>query len=104
MERTRLTLAAVWSAVWTVALLFILTVVADLAPSVKSWLASSFSHHWIGKGVLASAFFIVLSLVLTAMKPRDPVRSLRAGMITLSWVAALATILLVGFFWYETAV
>lgn len=44
------------------AILFIaaLAVGAELSAPAKDWLKSTFGHHWVGKSILATAFFAVV--------------------------------------------
>ena len=46
-----------------VVMLFItsLTIAAEISPALKDWLKVSFSHHWVGKSVLAIALFALIS-------------------------------------------
>ena len=48
-----------------VAILFtsILVVVKEENPGVKDWLKATFSHHWIGHGILTLAVFALSSLI-----------------------------------------
>lgn len=43
------------------AVLFVIavTIGADLYLPLKDWLKNTFSHHWIGKGVLAGIIFLI---------------------------------------------
>lgn len=43
----------------TIAAIAGMTIVADLVPSFKDWLKNTFSHHWVGKGVVAVVTFLV---------------------------------------------
>lgn len=103
MQRTTLANAMVWSANLTTGALTILVIVAELVPGLKDWLGATFSHHWLGKGILEILFFAVVTFLLSAVRPRDEAASLRRGLTLLAWLAALCTLLLIGFFWYEAA-
>jgi preprotein translocase subunit SecY len=46
------------SAIFTVIFIAIATVLSELYHPFKSWLAETFTHHWIGKGVLAVIVFL----------------------------------------------
>ncbi len=41
-------------------LLAILVIAAELVQPFKAFLASVFSHHWIGKGVLITVAFVIV--------------------------------------------
>ncbi len=48
-----------------VAIIFItaITIAADLYSPLKNWLKDTFSHHWIGKGVLAAALWMAVAVL-----------------------------------------
>ncbi len=45
------------AALATVTFLTAITIAAEVLAPLKAWLASTFYHHWIGKGVLGIALF-----------------------------------------------
>lgn len=87
------------SATAATVIIVVLTVYADLEPSLKSWLASTFIHHWIGKGVLSIAGFLV-SLVIFSF-----IRLKFLSLSSLMWFLVVAANASVGiitlFFLYE---
>ncbi|MDZ4226965.1 MAG: hypothetical protein U1D26_00635, partial [Patescibacteria group bacterium] len=50
------------AAMVTSAMLAVLIVSAEEVPALKDWLKATFYHHWLGKGALAIAVFIVVSI------------------------------------------
>ncbi|MBI2463280.1 MAG: hypothetical protein HYV65_03560 [Candidatus Spechtbacteria bacterium] len=65
--------AVLVSAVGAVVFTTFVIVASYLWPSVQSWLAKIFSHHWIGKSVLATGFFFVslaINMVVMKMRPQ----------------------------------
>ncbi|MEM4389569.1 MAG: hypothetical protein QXG98_02820 [Candidatus Micrarchaeia archaeon] len=53
--------AVYFAAILTILFIAVLTVVAELSAAAKEALKAAFGHHWIGKSVLAIAFFAVVS-------------------------------------------
>jgi len=47
-------------------LLAAMVVASELAPSFKQALASAFSHHWIGKGVLTALAFVIIGFAFAS--------------------------------------
>lgn len=85
-------------AIITIALL---TIVADLYKPLKSWLALTFTHHWIGKGVISFVGFYVVGYVLSffVSDNRDKVATVLFGLF---WVSLLSALAITGFYYYET--
>ncbi|MDZ4243546.1 MAG: hypothetical protein U1C57_00375 [Candidatus Doudnabacteria bacterium] len=95
-------MAVAIAAICTIFFITLITVLADLVPPLKDWLKAVFTHHWIGKGVLSIGLFVFLYLLLKKTLPQ-PSESRLASMIRLlSWFAVLGTLVLFGFFLYET--
>lgn len=63
-NKIKIITSATKSAIITVVFIAIITMAADLAPSLKGWLASTFSHHWIGKSILSLALFFIFSALI----------------------------------------
>lgn len=40
-----------------------ITIAAELAPQLKDWLKDSFSHHWIGKGIIAAIMWPIIAVI-----------------------------------------
>jgi len=95
-------MAATIAAICAIFFITFITVLADLVLPLKDWLKAVFTHHWIGKGALSVGLFIFLYLLLKKTLP-PPSESRPASMVRLlSWFAVLGTLLLFGFFLYET--
>jgi len=93
--------SAALSASVTVALITLVTIIADLNPPLKDWLKSTFSHHWIGKGVLAAAIFIVLTFLFRLMSLKTDAAGLSRKLAGLFWVGVLGALAIFGFYFYE---
>ncbi len=78
-----------------------ITVIAELAPPVKDWLKTTFSHHWVGKSILAAGIFVVLLFAFALLPIRADEQKLRRGLTALAWVTIFAALVITGFFVYE---
>jgi len=49
----------------TVVIIFIaaITIAAELYSPLKNWLKEIFSHHWIGKGIIAALLWTVIAVL-----------------------------------------
>lgn len=89
------------SGICTVVFVTLLTVLADLAPALKDWLKAVFTHHWIGKGVLAAGLFGLIYL-LALKTARDNSEESAAPLLRLlAWSAICGTIIIFAFFLWE---
>lgn len=83
----------------TAATLAILIVVAEEMPALKDWLKQTFYHHWLGKGALAIALFIIVSIFFRTR--RDAVRL--NTIVHIETIAViLASSIITGFFLLHT--
>lgn len=57
----------------TVTIIFIvaITIAAELVPPLKDWLKATFTHHWIGKGVLAVGLFTSIAVLKLFYAKKD---------------------------------
>lgn len=78
-----------------------LTIAAELQPALKDWLQTFFYHHWIGKSLIASVVFVLVTLAARFLPKVVSARwSVRAVWgVVLS--AGLVAISILGFFSYE---
>lgn len=93
--------AVVIAAIVTVLFIAVVTVAADLIPALKAWLASAFTHHWIGKGVLASAIFVLVFFLLAVGGRSGSDESLTAQIKVLNFFAILGSLVILVFFLWE---
>lgn len=93
--------AAVIAALVTVLFIASVTVAADLVPPLKTWLAATFTHHWIGKGVLATGIFVLVFLLLQVFGRGPDSESLAAQVKLLNILAILGSLTIIAFFLWE---
>lgn len=102
MNKLTYTFGAVWSAMLTIVGLVVLILVAEASAPTKLWLSTNFSHHWVGKGILATAFFLIASLVIAACIPKKHKVELRDAVLALFWTATIGSIALFIFFLWHS--
>ena len=90
-------LGAVLAAVFVAAV----TIAAELMPPLKTWLADTFTHHWIGKSVLAAAIYIGTSIIIFAVPSAGSQERARKSLAALFWFSWLAIAAIIVFFLYE---
>ena len=93
---------SVWSAAWTFPLLTILVIWTDQAVWLKNWLTGTFGHHWVGKGMLAVAFFAVVTIFLQLLPERNEEKNaiVRATLM-LVWMTIVSSLVLVLYYVFE---
>ena len=100
MNSDNFTKSTLISTVIAIVVVVTLTICAELEPSLKNWLASAFTHHWIGKGVLSVAVFAVSLIIFSFIKLKF------LSLNVLIWFLVVAANSSVGiltlFFLYET--
>ncbi len=76
------------------------TMGADLYAPFKTFLATTFGHHWVGKGVLSIVVFAVVNYL-----QKDRASSAKLDLLALAWRVAAVVVLsgaaIFGFFVWE---
>lgn len=85
-----------------VAIIFIVfaTIFGELYKPFKNYLADTFSHHWIGKGVIAIVIFYALGFLgyFSASDNEDVITIL---LKIVFWIAVIGVLTISGFYLYE---
>ncbi|MBI4090319.1 MAG: hypothetical protein HY421_02855 [Candidatus Kerfeldbacteria bacterium] len=102
IDRAKNIFASVAATIVTVVFITLITIIADLQLPLKDWLKATFTHHWVGKGVLAAAVFVIVWLMMLSQKRHVDDQRLSRGLMALAWTALVSTVVLFGFFIYET--
>lgn len=97
---TNIVYAGLIGATVGVMVVVILTVWADLNRGVWEWLRDTLTHHWVGKGIIGAAAFIISGAFVAGGPPKSEASMLRAAR-TLYWTSAAGGIFLVAYFFYE---
>lgn len=79
----------------------VLTIAGELHKPLKNWLADTFHHHWIGKGVISFVGFYILGYILSFVVPGNREKT-AAILMMLFWVSLLSALAMTGFYFYET--
>lgn len=98
----RIITASAFSAIITAIFIVSITIGGELLPPLKSWLAETFYHHWVGKGILSVILFALAYIIAFAFSGAADEHSARRTLMTLFWVVLLGTISLYTFFLYES--
>lgn len=94
--------ASIPSAVLAVLTVTVLTLWADLQPALKDGLKNVFSHHWVGKGIIAGAIFLIFTIGLSFFQTDEKKGLDGRGIWALTWVSVIGSIVMTLFFVYET--
>lgn len=103
-ERPIVMHGVVWGTIIAAVFVALITILAELVPPIKNWLAETHGHHWVGKGIWTLVVFVISSfLSYLSLKLKHQPATARlvysAGIIALS--ASLAILL---FFVYEYSI
>lgn len=90
----------VLSAFIAVVIIVLLTIGGELNPALKNWLTITFSHHWIGKGVLSIFGFFFSALIFYFLRLKNVSLTLLVWLLVI--FANLSVAVVVLFFLVET--
>lgn len=92
------------SASLTMVGLTVLTILAELQAPLKAWLTSTFTHHWLGKSILALAFFLLTWLICLVLPMKREEAQIPKYVNLLTGTSVVCALALVGFFiWHAYA-
>ncbi len=79
----------------------VITITAEFVPALKNWLATTYGHHWVGKGIIMIMIYAVAfaALYLVFRSRRKEVSVAYIGIATGISIVSSLTITL--FFVYE---
>ena len=86
------------SGIITIASIAILTIIAELNEGIKNLLKNTFYHHWIGKGVIAIALFVIFAHIIKLNIKQDTISLVNKLIIT----TILSGLAIVVFFTWHT--
>ncbi len=99
--KSKIARAVVISAVATVIFITVITVAAELQAPLKDWLKATFSHHGVGKGILASVVFLGFSLFGYLAPLATSRAKIAKDLLVLFWSSLFGFLAILGFFVYE---
>ena len=102
MNKDKLVLSIIKSAIITIIFIALITIGADLYVPLKDWLKVTFSHHWVGKGILSAILFAVLIVIFNFVIKDSSIKKVTKKLYILFWVTGLSGAAIVAFFLWET--
>jgi len=85
------------AAMVTSVMLAVIIVSAEEIPALKDWLKATFTHHWLGKGAIAIAVFIIVTIA-ARLQGKTDASKLPAIIFAETVVAALSVAAIAGYF------
>ncbi|MCR4330306.1 MAG: hypothetical protein NUV49_00225 [Patescibacteria group bacterium] len=77
------------------------TIGGELYKPFKDWLAGTFYHHWVGKGVLAVAIFLLVAFMHGLIIKNSTEDRVRKHLFILLGVLVVSSLSILLFFLYE---
>src|SRR3990172_2358966 len=102
MNKDKLVLSVIKSAIITIIFIALITIGADLYMPLKDWLKVTFSHHWVGKGILSAILFAVLIVIFNLVIKDSSIEKVTKKLDILFWVTGLSGVAIIFFFLWET--
>lgn len=86
-----------------IAIVFVaaITIFAELVLPIKDFLKNTFSHHWIGKGVVAAGIFVIITAFGLMLPTRINERKISFWLWSLIALTIISFLALTSFFIYE---
>ncbi|MBI2984925.1 MAG: hypothetical protein HYY50_04870 [Candidatus Kerfeldbacteria bacterium] len=100
-KKTSILVAPIMAATVAIMVVTLLTVIGELQPGWKDWLKGAFTHHWLGKGALALAAFLVSWVLLVPTNRLSDERRVETAWRWLFWTGVFATVALALLFMIE---
>lgn len=91
-------------AICAVIFITIITIAADLYLPLKGWLKNVFSHHWVGKSVLAAVVFLLFAVLSWPFSKRADDEKITKALILLNWFLVVGSLAIIGFFIWEALI
>lgn len=100
-KQIKLLHSAICAAAVTAVFIAAITVSAEFSPSLKDWLKTVFSHHWLGKSALSIALFIAVTFFGYFLPLKTDTDTMRKRILLLFWVSLASALTIIIFFGYE---
>ncbi len=101
--KTKISQAVTLSSIAISTFVLIITVASELQPTLKDWLKNTFSHHWVGKGILASLLFSLFGIIFYFLPTPAHKINLSKYLMILFWTALSTSFFILLFFIFEFA-
>ncbi len=103
-KKSKIIFSVAIGAIAAVIFIIAVTIGADLYLPLKSWLKNIFSHHWIGKSVLAVVVFLLSVVLSWPFSKRADDEKIRKILVLLNWLLIAGFLAIFGFFIYEALI
>jgi len=100
-KNTKIISSFIAGAIVSVVFIAASTIGGELYHPFKDWLKATFYHHWVGKGILSVAIFLVVTLLHSFVPKNTNEERLRKCFMILFWLAVVSTLSITIFFIYE---
>lgn len=99
MEKNiKISRACVLSAIVTVIFIAASTILAEIYPAFKDFLAKTFYHHWVGKSLLAVFLFLLGFPFFLLISKKSDLDRLENAISAIFWVSVAAVVTIALFF------
>jgi hypothetical protein len=100
-KRTKLLHSAICATAVTAVFIAAITLSAEFYPSLKDWLKTAFTHHWLGKSGLSVILFIAVTFFGYFFPLKTDAETIRKRILLLFWVSLASALAIIIFFGYE---
>ena len=105
MRNLKLVFSSIISAFVAVVFVAAITVWAELSAPLKDWLKDLTGHHWVSKGVLMLAIYVLSFIIVYLFSKSTNINSVNQALKGLNWIVILGVVVIWGFFvWHYLAV
>ena len=98
MNTLRLLFASSISTILTVVFVVLITIAAELSPSLKDLLKNLTGHHWVSKSILSVALYVVVIFLGYMLFQNVDAKNVRSGVSLAIWSAIIGSIVLFLFY------
>ena len=103
MDKLRSIYASAYSAAISIVAVAAITIMAELSPAFKNYLARLTGHHWVTKSWISIILFVLLFYVFRLAGKSAGESQTRKALLVLGVAAILGFIAILGFYAYEFA-
>jgi hypothetical protein len=101
IDKTTVTRTSVYALISAMIFVTGITIIADLVVPIKTWLASTYGHHWVGKGIWMLLLFTIFTVVSYPLFKRNVCDLSPRSVRLAGHFAILASIMITLFFVWE---
>ncbi|MDP3991516.1 MAG: hypothetical protein Q8P66_01260 [Candidatus Colwellbacteria bacterium] len=98
MNKPRLIIASAYAAILTIIFVVVVTIWAELAAPLKSWLTAFSGHHWTSKSILSILLYVAVTMVMYRLFRKPEGASVRKALSLLIIFTVLGVVALTAFY------